>query len=118
MTRAGINRFAGHQVDKPWWTDVVRAELHHVGTQWQAKRAEALLIRDLKPIHNVNRPLDECSNCGFVGTRANGRCQTCRSYFEKHGQERPEHLILAAQARKQARDWVDLAEPIKVRWNV
>lgn len=45
-------RFDGHGF-KPWWTDVARIDVEHFEDRGFARMRERLLIRELRPLHNV-----------------------------------------------------------------
>lgn len=52
-TARGTTRFAEHAATKPWFTDVARIDVTHYDSAAAAEEAERLLIRHLRPPHNV-----------------------------------------------------------------
>jgi hypothetical protein len=52
-TARGTSRFAEHAATKPWFTEVAKIDVTHYATATEAADAERLLIRHLRPPHNV-----------------------------------------------------------------
>jgi predicted GIY-YIG superfamily endonuclease len=53
ITSSGIKRFKAHGDVQGWWSSVVNIRLHHFDNRKDAEWAEAKMIQDLRPPHNV-----------------------------------------------------------------
>lgn len=56
ITSRSTRRLGEHYRDKDWWPEVARAEFKHYPAVALARHAEAILIRDRQPRHNVVAP--------------------------------------------------------------
>lgn len=56
ITHSPAKRFAEHAVERPWWSQVARKTVAWCDGKAEAAIAEALAIRDEKPVYNAVHP--------------------------------------------------------------
>ncbi len=56
VTRHGYRRLNQHAKEKPWWSEVVKAEFEHLPDTRSAFAREAVLIRTASPAYNIAQP--------------------------------------------------------------
>lgn len=89
MSTNALGRVYQHQLDKPWWSEVVRIELAHYVTREAAAEAEGRAIAEDGPKYNVagartpsaaraarQRELDEFRDSTWL-CRGRVRCLNC-----------------------------------------
>jgi len=53
MTDSVMARIGQHAIDKPWWPEVVTADIYNCESRGEAAKFERQLIAFLGPLHNV-----------------------------------------------------------------